>query len=408
MILFDFKTYINEAKNTENYVDLFLSKRFIDVLSRMKNCPIKYRFMGMITDSNLGRCNQKFEVSFIDVIDGKEDTLSYITSNKAKQILDKYISIKKEWDGINLCWVNNRQEQKIPRLINRLFTNEFKHSDIEEFTSEYKASFLKDNITDKFEIIKGKDVKRYYYGGNYSQEGGGHLQRSCMKYSECQGFFQIFMDNPDKMNMLILKDPNGRIYGRANIWYLDHPEGKIFMDRIYTTFEWQTKLFIDYAIRNNWIYKAKQIYGGSVIPVYVDGRKDNLIMSVKLKPISYDAYPYIDTLQFYNPDTGELTSDVKKFRDDKFLTLVTARGEPYQDDGESFRIDYLGRIVHHSILRWSEHDQVWIHQNDAISLGYRDDYVTPEHEFINIGGRVYLKEDTDVDKETGEIKPKRR
>jgi len=396
MLLFDFKSYMNEAKSEENFVELIISNRFNLLLYNMvlKGDKIATEIKNAEGNKN------KFDVSFIDLTD-KDDTISYITSNKAKPILDKYTSIKKRKEGENLCWISNRQEQKLSRFIARIFGNKFGQKEIEEFVKNYKAALASDKV-DQFELVKGKDVTRYYLGSNYSKESNGQLQRSCMRQSDRNVFFGIYEDNPEKMNMLILKDPTGRIYGRANVWYLDEPVGKIFMDRIYTTFDWQIKLFIDYAIKNNWIYKSKQIYGGSVIPVIVNGKSEKLVMTVNLKPKEYDYYPYVDTLQFYNPKDGTLTSDVKKFHNKKYYSLVLASGGFYQDDGETFKIDYLGRIVHEGNLRWSDIDQVYVHYTDAVLLDYMGEecYVTPEHEFVKVDGMICLKEHTEKD-ETG-------
>jgi hypothetical protein len=408
MILYDFKMYMkNESRGENNFVNLYLSNRFMYVILKMDiNNQVTRKIISLIVNKNTGLCNDKFGASFIDVTD-KDDTISYILSNKAKPMLDKAKSIGREQEGINLCWISDRQEQKLGRFINRLFPKEFPHSEIEEFVKDYKASLAADKTLDQFKIVEGEDVRKYYKWRYYNAEFNGQLQKSCMKQDERQIFLNIYVENSNKIKMLILKDGHGKIYGRANIWYLDEPSGKIFMDRIYTTYDWQIKLFIDYAIKNNFIYKSKQIYGGNVIPVIIDGEKEKIIMTVQLKPKKYEYYPYVDTLQFYNPKTGILTSDVKKFYDKNFLSLVLANGEAYQDDGETFRIDYLGRIVHEGNLRWSEYDQVYVHINDAVLLKYRSDYVTPEHDFVKASGYICLKEDVEKDDETGEYRLKK-
>ena len=403
MIVQNFTIFMNEAKKEENFIELVISKRFEGIMMDlvMKSSSIAKQIMLSV------RGKEKFDVSFIDVTD-KDDMISYITSNKAKQILDKALSIKREQDGINNCWISNRQDQNLSRFIFRLYGDKFNQKEIQDFVGDYKIALKGDKTFDNFTIVEGNDIHRYYHYGNYSREGQGQLQRSCMRQDEKSSYFGIYEDNSDKMKMLILKNyETGKIYGRANLWYLDDPSGKIFMDRIYTTFDWQIKLFIDYAIKNNYIYKSKQIYGGNVIPVIIDGKKEKLIMTVNLKPISYDYYPYVDTLQFYCPETGVLTSDVRKFKDEKFYSLVTSNGEPYQDNGERFGIDYLGRIVHNGNLAWSNMDNVNIHVHDAIRLEYRDDYVTPEHDFVRMNGYIYLKNDCNFDPKTGEYELKK-
>jgi len=399
--ILDFDTFIVEnvvKEKVDKTISLYLSHRFIEALNGVeKNNPIRERFLSIIIDIKEGKCNLKTDISFLDVTENG-DNISYTNSAKAKPILDKYESMKKLKDGLKICWVTNRQEQRLGRLINKLFKGEFKPKQIEEFVIEFRGSVEKDKTIENFQIVDGEDIKKYYHYSKSSEEAVGSLQHSCMKYNECQKYMNFYIENSDVMKMLILKSPNDdKIYGRANIWFLNEPEGKVFMDRIYTTYEWQNKLFIDYAIRNNWIYKSKQIYGGSVIPVIVNGVKDKLVMSVKLKNMKYDYYPYVDTLQFYNPKTNILTSDIEKFNEKNWLTLVLANGATYQDYASTYKIDYLGRIVHGNYVRWSKYDNVYVHVEDAVSLNYRGDYVTPEHEFVVINGNVCLLEDTEKD-----------
>lgn len=395
--MYDFIKYMNEAKNEANFVELIYSKLMIDTLNRLL-CDKK----SIVARELLNIQGLKYDVSYVDIIQDKDDMISYITSNKAKQILDKYIVIGRYYEGENLCWTTNRQEQNIRRFLNRLMGNKFTQKEIDDFVDDYKLSLKKDDIFENFEIFEGEDIRKYYFGGKYSREDNGQLQRSCMRYDYCENYFDIYVENPTKVKMLVLKQNGNRIYGRANLWYLDNPEGKIFMDRIYTTHDWQIKLFIDYAIKNNYIYKSKQIYGGNVIPVIKDGQKEKIIMSANLKPKKYRSYPYVDTLQFYNPITGVITSDVKKFHDENFITLVMANGEYYIVGNEGYAIDNLGRIVNINLLVWSDRDNVYIHRDNAVQLIYnrnRREFVTQDHEFINIDGIIVLKEDAIFDEE---------
>ncbi len=402
-----FTKFINESqKNTKNNVSLYLSKKFLDVLFKMEDCVIKQELINSIINNETGLCKGEYDISFIDTSD-KNDYISYINSVKAKPILDKFEQIGRPGEGINWCWVNNRQQQKLSRFLNKLYSDKFQLKDIENFVDNYKTALAKAEFKNNFELVKGSDVRKYYHENEYNTETEGQLQRSCMKYRGSQIYFKLYEENPDKMNMLILKDGNGKIYGRANIWYLDQPQNAVFMDRIYTTYDWQIKLFIDYAIKHKWLYKSKQIYGGDVIPLIKGGKSEKITISVNIKPGYYDRYPYVDTLQFYNPKNGELTSDVTKFEDPDYYTLVLANGGYYQPDrNKEYKIDYLGRIVNYNFLIWSEIDKVFVHRNDAVYLRYENGYVTPEHDFIKIEDEIYLLEDVVKDPETNEYKPK--
>jgi hypothetical protein len=394
-----FTNIIKEGINEDKLIPIRYSVRFKSIL-------LKIRDKGnQIASDLLDRENFNFDVSFIDVTEN--DTVSYITANKAKQIIDKYKIINREMDAINFCWVNNRQEQKINRFIQRIL-GEVNQKQLEDFSNEYKMELRGDKTFENFQIVEGSDIKKYYFEDNYSRESSGQLQHSCMKYTQCQKFFEMYVANPEKMKMLILKEPNSNvIYGRANLWYLDNHKDRIFMDRIYTTYDWQIKLFIDYAIKNDFIFKSKQLYGGSVIPLINKGKKENMILTVKLKAKEYSYYPYVDTLQFYNPKDGTLTSDVEKFHDKEYVTLVMANGGYFLEGKAGFKIDYLGRIVHEAFVYWSKMDNVFVHRNDAVRLRYRDDYVTPEHEFINLEGIIYLKDDMDYDEKEKTYKLKK-
>jgi len=402
--MIQFSNFVKESKE-EKFIELIISKRFEDILRsiQQKGNPIAITMLKDSKDSE-----KKFDISFIDVMD-KDDMLSYVTSHKAKQVLDKFISINRIQDGQDFCWLNNRQDQRITRMIPRLYDSQFNQKEIEEFVHEYKAALKADNSFDKFEIVDGEDIRKYYNEKFNSSSAMGSLQRSCMKYDRCRNFFDFYIKNSDKMKMLILKQDDEVIYGRANLWYLDKPEGYVFMDRVYTTYDWQMKLFIDYAIKNNYIYKSRQIYGGSIIPVVKDGVKDKLNMTVNLKPQEFRYYPYVDTLQFYNIGTGELTSDIEKFHDKKFVALVNAGGGTWQEGSGGFVIDNLGRIVHQQMVVWSDHDKVHIHHENAVDLKYRAElkgarhyYVTQDHEFVNVHGEIYLKSDMDFDETKNE------
>lgn len=402
--MYKFFEYVKETKE-DNMINLIVSKRFMNILEKMSSNKIKHELLNyLVSDVNGNgyKFDMKVDASFLDVTD-KNDTISYILSSKASPIMSKYNLMGRDYEAINLCWLTNRQEQKLSRYINRIFKNKFTLQDVEDFVNNYKAAIVENNLI--FEIVSGDGVVKYYDANTYSR-GDGHLQHSCMRYSKCSDFLGIYKENPDKMNMLILKNnKSGKIEGRANIWFLDEPKDKIFMDRIYSTYEWQIKMFIDYAKKNNWMYKIRQVYGGSVIPLVVNGKEEKISISVNIKPIDYENFPYVDTLQFYNQKTGHLTSDVEVFKNDDYVALVLADGNVYKNQG-GYKIDYLGRIVNEYFLRWSNIDKVYIHAHDAIYLDYLDDYATPNHRFIRINNRIYLEKDVEKD-ENGNYKIKK-
>ena len=209
---------------------------------------------------------------------------------------------------------NRRNEVKIGRFVNKIidifkksgleYTYDFTASDIEKFVNAYTARVLFEQTAfDRFEVVKGEEIKKWYHESNYAGKGG-QLNNSCMRFGRCQGFFKIYTDNPEVCQLLILKDETGKkIEGRALLWTT--VEGKKFMDHIYTSKDSLVKLFAKWAQTHNYINK---------------GQETHITLVVKVKPKLYSTYPYMDTLCDYVPDKGILSNRIdmdilKKFPD---------------------------------------------------------------------------------------------
>jgi len=357
---------------------------------------------------------------FIDILNIiNSDVSNYILSMNNKDNLISYIDITDNNNFISFIQVRNiksgddpwksssRQEIRVGKFANRLSKGEFSVKEIEDFVNSYKSSYEFEKYIDLFDIVDGDDLLKYYYKEN--QIRGGQLGKSCMNGIDQQPYIKSFLvPNSDIVKMLILRDKNDPDYivGRANIWYLNKPKGEIFMDRIYTNEDYLVGIFIEYAKLKGYIYKSRQIYGGHNIPVIRNGKSQKIIMSAKMKIKDYKSYPYIDTLQFYNKETGEITSDMTKWDDTiggkTWVSLIHAGGAYFTKDNDGgYKMDYLGRIIHPYFVKWSNIDKCYIHVNDAIYLSYKDDYCTPERDIVEINGKNYLKEDTFFDNKNG-------
>lgn len=367
---------ISEAKR--NY-PLVLSNRLISIINRIHDG---------ISDDMINKINNDSIITYVDSTN-KKDTVSFIQSFKVDELIHKN---KDPWTS------NMRQEIKIGKLVNKLFDKKYPAKDVEDFVNSYKASFEYNEYVDLFDIVKGSDITKYYQESNQVVKEGSNLFKSCMKYSETKKFIKCFFEPNDKtINTLVLRDKqdSDKIVGRANIWYLEKPKGRIFMDRIYTNEDYLTNIFIQYAKENDFLYKSTQIYGGSVIPIVNNGNQEKIIMETKMIPKKYEYYPYVDTLQFYNEETGILTSDTSKWSESGWIALIHAGGEYLTKDRDmGFKMDYIGRLIHPYFVVKSRVDDCYIHKNDAIYLEYIDDYCVPEREYVTINKKNYLKKDT--------------
>jgi hypothetical protein len=201
-----------------------------------------------------------------------------------------------EWSSYSRISIQHIKNVEIELKSNISITD----SDIEKFTNEY-VSYVKMNRSDETSHIievKGQDI-RYWYNSNNYQSNMGKLGNSCMSHEECSEYLNIYVDNIDVISLLILKNKNEKLVGRALLWKLD--DGRMFMDRIYTTNDSDDNIFINYAIEKGYIYRNTS---NQKIKYYKDGKeipKEQMVVTLKYE--EYEYYPYIDTLCYLNENT---------------------------------------------------------------------------------------------------------
>lgn len=205
---------------------------------------------------------------------------------------------------------NRRSDVKLGRFVNKIIdiynksglesTQKFTAAGIEKFINVYTSKILfNQDAVQRFEVVKGEEIRKWYHETNYTKIGnnGGPLHNSCMRFSRCQNYFDIYVDNPDVCQLLILKDSTGKkIDGRALLWTT--VDGKKFMDRIYVSKDSYSNLFKKWAEQNKYTNTG---YGYGQGP----GR-----IIIQVKPKLYSTYPYMDTLVNYLPDKGLLTNNI--------------------------------------------------------------------------------------------------
>jgi hypothetical protein len=178
---------------------------------------------------------------------------------------------------------------------------------IEKFVNLYEAEvILRNNAFDSFKIIEGEEIRKWYHQKYYEGGSSGQLSNSCMRYSNCQDFFDIYVQNPEVCKMLIYLNDYNELRGRALLWTLS--DGKKYMDRVYTSKDSYDNLFLKWAIKNGY---SKTIVNSSVV-------------NVKAK--DYELYPYMDTFTYYDADEGKLSNSQIFQR--PYAELDSTDGEP--------------------------------------------------------------------------------
>jgi hypothetical protein len=247
-------------------------------------------------------------------------------------------------DVNQLPFQQNRQTIRTGRGIKALLSksdSKFTDADIEQFVNKYKSAWdTMNDIFRKFELVNGDEISYWYDHNNYAEQRST-LGTSCMKAVR-SSFFDIYVKNPEKCSLLILKsDDETKIKGRAIVWNLDNPK-VTFVDRVYTNYDSDVDLFKQYAYSKGWYHKRNQSSSDDFILVGKEGEINQGHLVVNLKNESdggYRNYPYLDTIKYFNQDTGVLTTESSRHQ----ITLEDTGGRWVGEECDSCGGD--GRVT---------------------------------------------------------------
>ncbi len=151
----------------------------------------------------------------------------------------------------------------------------------------------------EFKIVEGDDLNKFYHSDYYYDKDGaqGTLWGSCMRQADAE-WFDIYSKNGVKMLIALYCE---KIVARALVWTTDKG---VFMDRIYTYYDYLEKLFITYAEDNRWMYKTNQSAGDPEKVMKYDEEKDKYTSGmIKLTAnVTHipEYYPYCDTFKHFD------------------------------------------------------------------------------------------------------------
>jgi hypothetical protein len=337
---------------------LILGRSLKNILHKI-NDDISSKLLYLDDNSDFG-----FSISYINITN-KEDHISFTPSKKV-------IEINNNVRNPNI-WDSCRNDQKIGRFISKILNED--PQTIEKFVNKFKSEFKIINNLNCFDIVKGDDIIKYYNGNSYI-DGGGSLNKSCMRHSDCSPYFNFYKVNDDKVKMLILYDNinKNKIMGRALIWNVDEPD-IILMDRIYTSNDSDQNLFIKYAIENGWYYKKTQSFNEES---FINDKNEivNINCKIKINKDKYEYFPYLDTFQFYDNKNYYITNNINEYTTNKYS--VKLRSTNGRDQGnENFVFDYFNNdMVISEDTVYCDIGDTRILKNDAIKYS-KDVYAIP-------------------------------
>lgn len=290
----------------------------------------------------------------------------------------------------NDTWkIDGRQSIKYGKGIRKIFENnlyQVPDSIIEYISNNVKAAYT---FNAKYKIVEGEDI-RYYYHVENNKNNTGSLSQSCMRYDECQNYLDIYVNNPNKVKMLIAIDQYNLAIGRALLWTADNCPRTV-MDRIYGD-DLTIEAFKEYAKRNNWVYKRYQNHSDTNNWENAEGIEDDICVTVNVSEIN--EFPYIDSFRYTdNMDNNKLTLYTNSDMDNYIFNstnggyegnerdrVETMNGD-YYDEEECVFSDYHDQYIYEPEAVYSNYHSTYLYRNDAVRLE-NEDWVHPEDEDI--------------------------
>ena len=371
----------------EGELPFMISEKFKDVIWDIAH-PITYLLLALDRDSTYS------SVTMVDVSD-ENDKVEITNSNKMIDYIVKMVKLDdniKEAGVITAMdyyqrnqneWKDKfRNKIKLGKFIKKMFGDKFKDSgepgkDIESFVNKYKSEYDTINKGEaNFELVSGYDIIKYYDYYSYDDSRQDTpLHNSCMSEEGCDVFIEFYDNNsPDNVKMLVLySDENkDKIIARALVWFLDEPEGAIYMDRVYYMYQHHVESFRKYAKERGWIYKKDD--KATLYHSYEDKEYEKLTMIVKdVKLARY--YPYLDTLYFLYQKNNILSNNNQlKLDIDEMPLLLNST-----DGGTSNGV-------------WTDNYDRYVHMDDK---RYVECLLLTDHIYddYNINNKLFLKED---------------
>jgi hypothetical protein len=381
----------------------------------------------------------------------KSDKVGYLTHSRlghvkklADDIFNPEVGVSR--DFIDRLWKEDqtssgkgfftnklRGEIKISKLVNKLLENEkqFTEGDKERFVNLIKSKL---STEDKFIVASGDEIANYYKSSNYSKETGT-LGNSCMRRKSAN-VFRIYTENPEKCSIVVMLDEDDKVLGRALLWNLDYCslEGVTkFMDRIYTANDYDLYKFRKWAKENGYAYKARNTYS-DLQGIIFNEEEHEVEMSVNLKKMDYNNFPYLDTFRLYDPSNHKLInlsvdeddSEYSGFyilssTDGDYTEIASGNYSEWHDqripEDQSVYSDYLNDYLRRDdsvevergsrrYRGWypSDYDDIaynniedeYYHINDAVYSEYHDTYILSD-ESTNVVKKVYSDGDVSTD-----------
>ena len=285
----------------------------------------------------------KTNVNYLKPSD-KNDDMKFVNDTQVKRFID---AGQDPFDRAT-------NSAKIGRTVRQILTtNGISVTDpqIEKFVNTYKNAWDKlfKKTGEGIHVVSGENIRDWYHVDKYVP-GGGQLNSSCMRYEETQSFLNIYTENPDVCQLVILVDDKNRLLGRALLWKLIGGVNKYgyYLDRIYTRFDNDAEKIHD------WYKDFIKATDDDYMSHFMGKTRES---KVQLKKWKFEKYPYMDTLSVLDYEDGVLGTYAIEDRSKLQYHIQNTEGDP--------------NVPNHD---WSDHYQRWLSNRESIYVNSLNDY----------------------------------
>lgn len=359
---------------------LFTSQYFEDILKSI-NDDISSDLLSLINK------DIKTQYNAINITDSN-DRLSFVSDNQFQN------KIKQGINPLDL-FKDENNKTSITRIVRQILKDngkEYTDSDISKFVDKFKAAYnsykSRKERKEPFRLVSGEDIRYWYLMDNYCSKtlrGYGTLGKSCMRYEQCQFYFDIYVNNPGVVQLLIkteFEDGEEKLRARALFWKSDKGT---FLDRIYYTDQEEYQEMINWCKEN-------------LKPRFEPGKfLGNVEVKLESDQNEYPRYPYMDSLPYYYTVNRTLYSYKPQVNQrDELLYLQDTDGGferqdlvycDYIDDSypadEVVYSDYHQSYLPIQRSSWSDYYNSEIYDDDAVYSNTLNDHL-PRDESVEV------------------------
>jgi len=364
---------------------LFTSGYFEEILNGIDD-NISKDFLALVNK------DIKTQYNAIDISD-TNDRLSFVSDNQFQNKIKSGINPLDLFSDKN----NKTYISRIFRQILKDNGKEYSDAEITKFVEKFKAAYntykTKKEKKDPIRSVTGEDIRYWYLVDNYYSKsigGYGTLGNSCMKYSKCQTYFDIYTENPGVCQLIILtefEEGVEKLRARAILWQTDRGP---YLDRVYYTDPSEEEMLINWAKENKNCELYFKKYNG------------NLSVKLESKKEMYDKYPYMDSMTYYYITGRKLYNHEPNVPDDELILCQDTGGgferqnliycecqdESYPEEDVVWS-EYQNSYLHVDRSCWSEYYQSTLYDEDSVRSETLDDYMPREESvevYINLEG----------------------